>query len=219
LSGDGFLQSETDNAWRVLHTEHSAVFPVGFDPDWSVVRAIRLFDPEYVPLWARKVYRTPTGGLVVFGYHVIGRHIQYPTEDPWATARKPVRLVNKPADYPWSEGAVYEQKWWATPPKQGTQAYREAWPPLYRPHNWRLLPWMEQAHWFLLRGRESAKAKMLRQIQQEREAEKKELDTVRDDAKRHLKDQLRGKTLEPESFIPPPPPDPKPYVQAGHVWE
>jgi len=48
--------------------------------DPQIVRDIQMFDPCYVPLRCRKVYRTPSGTVVTVDYHVIGRYIEHPTE-------------------------------------------------------------------------------------------------------------------------------------------
>ena len=47
--------------WRLRDVEYSAVFSDGLDPDPAVVRAIRAFDPEYVPLLVRRVHNPDLG--------------------------------------------------------------------------------------------------------------------------------------------------------------
>lgn len=56
----------------------SAVFPPGYDPDPGLVRAIRTVAPHYVPLWARRIYVSPTGDRRVFGYYAHGMWSQDP---------------------------------------------------------------------------------------------------------------------------------------------
>lgn len=48
--------------------------------DPGLVRQIREFVPEYVPLLTRRRYRTPAGTEIERIYHIIGRYIEHPTE-------------------------------------------------------------------------------------------------------------------------------------------
>lgn len=48
--------------------------------DPAIVRDIRVFDPQYVPLLVKKVYMSPAGSLIHRQYHVVGRCIENPTE-------------------------------------------------------------------------------------------------------------------------------------------
>lgn len=213
---------ETDGCWRCTHTEFTCVFPTEHAVDNDVVRAIWKFDPQYVPVYCRKVYRTPTGGEVCFGYHIIGRHIPEPKLDPWTTGRTPIRILERPSHgWKFGQGAIYEHRTWADMPKQGTQAYREGWPPLFRPHNWRLHNWMEEAHKFLMRSTKDAKQAYLENEALKKEAEDKELATIEDDARRSLKADrhLIRKAIENGDIYLEPDPDPQQYAQASKVME
>ncbi len=215
-------QIETDNCWRCAHTEFTCVFPTEHALDDAVTRAIWRFDPQYVPVYCRKEYTTPTHARVCFGYHIIGRHIPEPQSDPWAAGREPLRILERPSQgWKFNQGAIYEQKTWADMPKRGTQAYREGWPPLFRPHDWRLHNWMEQTHKFLHRSEQSAKQSYREFWRAQKEAEEKELATVQDDARRSLKADrhMVRKAIENEDIYLEPDPDPQQYAQASKVME
>lgn len=62
------------NAWATLATEYSLVPPCEYPWPAPLVRAIRRFDPLFVPVWVRRCYQLPTGGVKVMGYHAIGRY-------------------------------------------------------------------------------------------------------------------------------------------------
>lgn len=69
--------AESAGVYR-FREEHFYVDDV-IDP--QIVRDIRVFDPCYVPLLVRRIFRAPNGGRVMKQYHVVGRYIENPTEN------------------------------------------------------------------------------------------------------------------------------------------
>jgi hypothetical protein len=69
--------AEQAGVYRFLE-EH---FYVDYLIDPGIVRDIRVFDPCYVPLLVKRIYKAPNGGRVMKQYHVIGRYIENPTDN------------------------------------------------------------------------------------------------------------------------------------------
>lgn len=64
-----------------LHTRVSGCIKVQGDepfPQHYVDLIRQEIDPDFVPLWAETVWRTPNGGIVKTGCHVLARHVPHP---------------------------------------------------------------------------------------------------------------------------------------------
>lgn len=214
---DAIHGEETQHTWVCTDTEFTTAFPSGMEPDAAVVKAIREFDPEYVPVLCRKAYRTPTNALVAHGFHLIARFI-----DCVKWPKPPLKLVNSSR---WlngmDSGRIYEQKMWADLPKDGTQAARECWPPLYRPHDWRLHRWMLAAHKAYFGELRDIKEQVLEFVRVQKEHEERELEFVEEAARHEMKSLVTRlsvrKALEAGNVYLDPPPDPQLYTQAEKV--
>lgn len=86
--------------WVAAGVEITCVPDAALPPDPAVVRAIRNeFDPRIVPVFVRKAYRAPSGGLVVRGFHAIASHVWNPTVKPAAWTRRIVQPTVGPIRY------------------------------------------------------------------------------------------------------------------------
>ena len=210
---------EAAHVWTLVETEFTCAFPPGMSPDADVVAAIRRFDPDYVPVLCRKVYKTPTNADVAYGYHLIARFVDIPHNESW----EPLNILDT-SD--WLNGKdatrIYEQKMWAGMPKDGTQAAREGWPPMYWPHDWALYNYLESCHKAYFGELRSVKEQVLSNLEAQREAEASELKFIEDDARHEMQSLVTRahirKAVELENFEPEAPPDPQPYTQAEKVF-
>ena len=205
--------------WCLRHVEYTAVFSDGLDPDPSVVRAIRAFDPDYIPLLVRRIFQAPTGGVVTFGYHVIGRHIARLDD---GDLRQPLRLQATPNPWPWPAGTVYAQRTWSLPWKKGSWQYRDGFPDLFLPHDMYLCRWMEAIHRQMFSSAESIQAQIVKQWRDEAEAERLQLEATQKAARERLHDdrhELRDAVdntlhwMEHPRQQPDPTPEPTPFVE------
>lgn len=101
---------QAETYWKgPLEVQWSLTFPIGQEPAPEVVRAIRAFYPQYVPLWCVRVHLHPDGREKrPFGYHVIGRWRESPDADypdPWRIVK-----VDRPSGFPFRGGVIYEQR-------------------------------------------------------------------------------------------------------------
>lgn len=97
----------------------------------SIVRDIRVFWPEYVPLRLRRVYRTPAGTTVTREYQVLGRYIENPKED----APPPIKLETLPAGFKFNPKKIHDirtyQANWPGPDDEGgpSMEWKVGYPP------------------------------------------------------------------------------------------
>jgi len=104
-------------SFEELEARYSCVFPPGDEPDPSVVRAIRTVCPNYAPMWVARALRTPTDGLHVVKYHVIGTWQAYPTDGYVIPIVAP-----RPYGFKFHGGVLYAQRTWSLPwPKDSWQ--------------------------------------------------------------------------------------------------
>ena len=82
----------------------------------DIVRRIREFVPEYVPLLTKRRYKNPAGQPVEAMYHIIGRYIENPTE---YFEDATVKLEHVPHDFPFDPKKIHPLRvlWapWAGP--------------------------------------------------------------------------------------------------------
>lgn len=85
----------------------------------GIVRDIRVFWPEYVPLRLRRVYRTPAGTTEMREYQVLGRYIENPRDD----APPPIKLETLPAGFKFNPTKIHDlrtmQANWPGPDEEG----------------------------------------------------------------------------------------------------
>jgi hypothetical protein len=208
-----------EKPWTLLATEFTCVFPPGEEPNPSLVREIRTFDPNYVPLWLRKTYKDPQGVEVTFGWHCIGRWAPIADDD----SREPLRLERpgrKSILFPFDGGVVYDQRTICDEWAEGTPERALMCPDIYIPFDQRLVTWMNAAHRRLMRE-EGTKQKTLDDIDARLAAEQKAVETLEDDARRNLKrdKNLIRRAIDEKRLAADPAPDPQPYVQADKVFE
>lgn len=111
--------------------------------DPSLVREIREFVPEYVPLLTKRRYRTPAGTEVEHVYHIVGRYIEHPTEYFEDAA---VRLSHVPRGFPFDPKKIHPLRTLWAPWKGPNEKYEGSppdseWtrsaPPVYvKPERW-----------------------------------------------------------------------------------
>lgn len=84
--------------------------------DPGIVKKIREFVPEYVPLLTKRRYKTPAGQPIEAMYHIIGRYIENPTE---YFEDATVKLEHVPHDFPFDPKKIHPLRvlWapWAGP--------------------------------------------------------------------------------------------------------
>lgn len=61
--------------WEYLGEWISAVEPEGYGWDPAIIKAIRKFDPYFVPIWVKTAYRSPAGTIHTFGRHGFARSV------------------------------------------------------------------------------------------------------------------------------------------------
>lgn len=123
----------------------STRFPAGHDPDPAIVREIRSFCPDFVPLWVVRTFVTPTEGSKDYGYYALGIHIQNPeeTEDDAWDALGPVNVEIPP---PFRGGRIYAIEVIANEWKPGSWQFNNNVPPTGEPFDRRALDWMLKTH-------------------------------------------------------------------------
>ena len=213
---------ETPHQWRLLKVEYTPTFSDGLDPNPALVREIRSFDPKYVPLLVRRVMQAPgTGGVVAFGYHVLGRHVALWADDE--TPLEPVRLMNVPTAWPYAAGTIYAMRTWSFGWKKGSYQARNAWPDLYLPHDSELVAWMRACHRQMYDLADSIQSRIKREMRERLEAEQKELDETQAKAKGKLHDDRHELSDAIANHLHwmehprqmPAPEEPKPVVDLG----
>lgn len=209
-----------EKPWRLLATEFTCVFPPGEEPDAGLVRQIRVFDPNFVPLWMRKTYHDPQGVELTFGWYVIGRWAPIADDE----SRDPIK-VDRPSRksvlFPFEGGVIYDQRTVCDEWAEGTRERSLLCPDIYVPFDARLVRWMDAAHRRLMREEGGIKQKVLNSIDLQAAAEQQALVTVEDEARRNIKRDsgLIRRAIAENRLAADPPKDPQPYVQADKVFE
>jgi hypothetical protein len=74
------------DVWNFVGEHVSAVEPECYSWDEKLVEAIRMYEPDFCPLWVVSVYKSPAGSEYKFGRHAIGidtqNHIQEGSHQP-----------------------------------------------------------------------------------------------------------------------------------------
>lgn len=76
------IVSKHPRAYRTHWTTVSAIPDAVYPYDPAVVRAIREFDPNVIPLFVRRAYKATTGQVVVRGFHAFASHRWNPSGKP-----------------------------------------------------------------------------------------------------------------------------------------
>lgn len=210
--------------------------------DPALVREIRTFDPDYVPLLVKRRYRSPAGGEVEAMYHVIGRQILNPSEGYEDAA---VTLAFVPSGFAYDPGKIHPLRtlWapWHGPNWDGQGAkpdpeWTRGEPPAYiKPERW-LVEQMRATRKALdigmaletgedgelhqtTRGHRDFTADKLREIL---EFEEKRDEKIMAEASKEARYRARHnwrwlkRAADEERFVPEPPGDrPKPFVDLG----
>ena len=204
-------------SWQCVDTYYTCVFPAGETPDPALVSRVRSFYPQFVPVWMVKEYVTPSGGRINYGFHVIGRWEPMPTVDDVEQGRVPLRC-ERPADFPFNGGVIYEQRPWTDPTNAAGKKLNL--PDLYRPFDVRLWEWMDAAHREMARTAGKMKAKVLKALDREVEAEANELAKVKENRRLELiDDRVQVMNAFDAGKLASPPRAPQTYVQAETVME
>jgi hypothetical protein len=213
------LRPASLGVWELLEAEYSAVPPVEFTPDAGLVREVRTFDKAFVPLFVRRIMKSPTGSSEAFGYHVLGRHIERWDEND--EEREPVRLAQTPSVWPYPAGSVYAQRTWSLPWKRGSWQFRVGLPDLYLPFDGSLVNWMRARHREMYGAADSILRQVVERERNEAAAEERELDRIQagrkdvlHDDRRELRDAVSNELYWMEHpAARPPAPGPKPFVR------
>jgi hypothetical protein len=218
--------------WAEIDSYWSCIFPVGFEPDPAIVNAIRSeFQPNYVPVFHRKVFRTPANGIRYFDYHVLG--LWYPTiqeevpDDPEQRVGGyvPLKLLNRGPWCPFHGGYVYAQRTFHYPLDLKSKEHLDGLPPIPIDYGWDIYHWMKAAHWDRTHDNSETekqqKARLEAADQADRDAEQRELDRVNENARLKLYDDryMIRRAIEQKKFDDPPVSPPASVAVKGYSPE
>ena len=191
--------------------------------DPVIVKEIRVFDPNYVPLLCKRLYVSPLGMIVSKQYHVIGRHIEFPQE---GYETENVRLAIVPKGFPFNPDKIQPLRTLCANWPKGSLEWIIAAPPAeVKPGKW-LVEQMQAVHkCFDLgpsigkdkkgrTGRQTTQDKLNEILHAEEKRDEKVMAEAMADARyrarhnwRHLKRAWDQGRINPE-----PPDAPKPFV-------
>lgn len=146
--------------WRLIGVEFS--YEPGASRPSEIVAAIHRFDPDFVPLWVKRVYRSPAETDRTVGYHVLARHLPdlkrpIAKEGELGVGEKGEAMFSRPLDWPkrW-HGGVY-----AISVLEGPPAYRnEPWGE-FQEFDWRVAKVCEWQHAMFRQAREEARQRQV----------------------------------------------------------
>jgi hypothetical protein len=200
---------------REVYCDITTVPSETYPPEPAILRAIWVVEPEVVPVWIRRVYRAPTGGDFVFGYHGLYRYRTVPeTERPVIPElhRIGVTSVGKRFPRPNVEWLVLE----GDPPVPG-------WPGIFLPFNWRTYQDLKKAWYFsqfVVEDNEKLAKCIVEQAAEKEAKEQAALQAESDyrwdqewDFQQRQKAQLTREDIESIGQ----PPAKKPFVHLGHA--
>lgn len=127
--------------WRDLGMEFSCIPDPMYPWDPAVVKAIREFDPTFIPVWIRWVFMKPLDEAgsyqtVVYGRHALGRVVKNPhgTLEPF-----PVEMPSMPCQGIWFSRPNMIERFWMGP-QQGEL------PGCYLPFDWSLWKFCRESY-------------------------------------------------------------------------
>jgi hypothetical protein len=116
--------------WTVVGEQFSAVPDVEYPWDPVLVRRIREFDRNYIPLFCKRAYKVPGRGIRVYGFHMMGRRLPTPREEI-----EPLRLL-LPFGGKWAgidlRGTIVEATVWEGQRPRSLQPQRNGFRPVFR---------------------------------------------------------------------------------------
>jgi hypothetical protein len=148
---------------REVYCEITTVPSETYPPDPAILKQILAIEPEVVPVWVRRVYRFPSGGESVFGYHGLYRYRSIPeTLRPVVPEMQRIGLISTGKRWPRPnlEWLLLE----GDPPAPG-------WPGVFLPFNWKTYQDLRKA-WYYSQFQVEDNAKLAKIIV-EQAAEKK----------------------------------------------
>jgi hypothetical protein len=128
--------------WECISTTFTAVFPPGLEPPAHLVAECRQYDPKFVPVLCRKVFRTPANTEEEFSHYVICREV--PTlevKGDW-DAKPPIRLEAWPQNFGFDPKAIYELKSWTIPWPKGSPMIGLGLPDIDKPFDQKLVDYV-----------------------------------------------------------------------------
>lgn len=195
--------------------------------DPAIVKEIRSFEPYYVPLLVKRLYRTPAGTAHYAQWHCIGRYIPDP-QDGYEHAT--VKLEHVPPGFPFDPKKIHELRTLCAPWPSGSTEYRLGVPPAYvKPGRW-LVEQMRALNKALdigvsletneegelqQRQKETMQDKLNEILRAESERDEKIQADAMDEARQAMKENWRffKEAAEKERWLPEPPDAaPKPFV-------
>jgi hypothetical protein len=172
--------------WQKVDEDRLLTFPTGWEPDASIVDAIRKVVPHFVPALLVQKYMSPSNEEKTFGFYLICMWWpSAPEEDKGQVIHAP-----RPDDFPFQGGVVTQQVIWQNEP--GEAGRRRGLPPLSRPFDGRIRDWILAAYsQFHGLGAKALKEKIERSFYEEGLAEEAALRKVQDDHRGRLLDDKR----------------------------
>lgn len=200
---------------REIHCYISTVPSESYPYDPAILRAIWVIEPEVVPVWIRRVYRTPAGSDIVMGYHGLYRYRSIPdTQRPVVPELHRIGVASVGCRFPRPniEWLLLE----GDPPFPG-------WPGIFLPFSWQTYQDLRRA-WYLSQFVVEDNEKLAKTIvdqanekKAKKEAALKAEQDYRWDQEWGFQQRQKAK-LTPEDIasIGQPPP-PRPFVHLGHT--
>ncbi len=175
--------------WRLVGEPiYTAIFPPGDEPDPAIVRAIRRFDPDFIPLACLKMYQTPTGGEDRRVYTVIARSVPDPEESPDDCAPVNVMLPAKGRVLP---GPYYPMKTLAEKWDEKSWQFRNGVPEVAIPFDWNVYHFCKSAYWRFRQAQRSIKADVMERVDNRIREERAAVESVEAEASGRLMDNRR----------------------------
>jgi len=199
---------------REIHCEITTVPHEAYPYDLAILKSIWVIEPEVVPVWIRRVYRTPAGSEHVFGYHGLYRHRSIPeTQRPVVPelARIGVAPFGRRFPPPNLEWLILE----GDPPAPG-------WPGIYLPFSWKTYYDLRRA-WYLSQYVVEDNAKLAAMIVEQAAEKKAKLEArlraeqdYRWDQEWDFQQRQKAQLTPEDKASIGQPKDPKPFVHLGH---
>jgi len=210
-SPSSIITLDKDAVWQVKDTIFTAVFPAGEEPDPSLVKQCRVYDPYFVPIWCWKVYRTPAETVEKTGHYVISRFVPAGTDKD--DSKKPLRLENVPGNFPFLPDRIFELLSWTIKWPKGSWGAKYAIPEPAKPFDSRVVAYVKANE--DLRNNTSV-MEVLQMLQTWEENDARELVNLVGDADYELKQHWAAmkKCVEEGRILPDIYPGAKPFVDA-----
>jgi hypothetical protein len=204
------IELDPKQAWKIVDTIFTAVFPHGEEPPAYLVDECRRHDPFFVPLWCWKVYLTPANTKEKVGFYVIARYV--PSEQDKNSSKAPVKLTNWPATFPFNPSRIFELLSWTIKWPKGSSGAKLGIPEPAKPFDARLVAYVKAQEDL---RRNHSTAEILRMLDTWEENDQKELRALVSEAEYQLKQDWREmKKCVEEGRMLPPVWEPRPFADA-----